>query len=147
MGELTIRLAVRSDAAAIRPLLLQLGYDLDAEEVRRRLAAVQTSADHAAMIAELPNGHVVGLLHVYARPAIEKSSEAVVQALVIDEASRQSGLGKSMMAYAERWAANRGYASVSLASYVSRDGAHAFYRALGYEDAGTSNLFRKELSC
>ena len=49
------------------------------------------------------------------------------------------------MAYAERWSADRGYASVTLASHVSRDAAHAFYRALGYDNAGTSNLFRKEL--
>jgi len=58
---------------------------------------------------------------------------------------RGRGLGRRMMALAERWAAAQGYRHVSLSSQTSRDGAHAFYRGLGYKVYGTSHQFRKTL--
>jgi GNAT superfamily N-acetyltransferase len=52
---------------------------------------------------------VVALCHIYARPALEKPPEAVVQVLVVDRAHQDKGIGKRMMAAAERWAAARGF--------------------------------------
>lgn len=69
-----------------------------------------------------------------------------MQALVVDEANRGSGAGRTMMAAAETWAADHGFASVALGSRVSRSGAHAFYEAIGYRREATSHLFRKTFS-
>jgi GNAT superfamily N-acetyltransferase len=93
-----------------------------------------------------PHGRtVVALCHIYARPALDKPPEAVVQALVVDQASRGTGVGRIMMAAAEAWAADRGFTSVALASHISRAQAHAFYAAIGYKQSATSHLFRKTL--
>ena len=132
------------DVAASQGLLSQLGYEMDGEEVRRRYHAVVQSADHALMVAE-QDGCIVALCHMFARPALDKPPEAVVQALVVDQACRGSGVGRIMMAAAETWAMDRGFRSVGLASHVSRSGAHAFYEALGYRCEATSHLFRKAL--
>ena len=77
------------------------------------------------------------------RPALDKPPETVVQALVVDQASRDSGVGKIMMIAAEKWAADRGFTSVVLASHMSRSDAHAFYESIGDRREGTSHLFRK----
>ncbi|HZU90798.1 MAG TPA: GNAT family N-acetyltransferase, partial [Stellaceae bacterium] len=77
------------------------------------------------------------------RPAFDKPPEVVVQAIVVDAAGRGRGIGKSLMAAAEDWAAGRGYDSVSLYSRTARAAAHAFYAALGYEPVATSHLFRR----
>ncbi len=139
-----VRPAVEADVAAVRSLLVQLGYDLAPAEVRRRLAAVMASPDHAVLAGE-SDGRVIGLLHLYVRPALEKPPEVIVQALVVDAANRKGGIGRTMMAAAESWARDRGLKSVALASHVAREDAHAFYAALGYERVATSHLLRKVL--
>jgi len=141
---ISIRRMTAADIPVSQGLLVQLGYPLDAQEVRRRYDAVAASADHILMIAEQA-GRVIALCHAYARPALDKPPEVIVQALVVDQASQGSGAGKIMMATAEAWAMDRGFTSVALASQVSRAEAHAFYEAIGYRRAATSHLFRKAL--
>jgi GNAT superfamily N-acetyltransferase len=142
---IAIRRMTALDIPMSQALLSQLGYQLDAQEVRRRYDAVAESGDHTLMVAE-QDGRVIALCHAYARPALDKPPEVIVQALVVDQASRGSGVGKIMMAAAETWAADRGFASIALGSHVSRSQAHAFYEAIGYRREATSHLFRKALS-
>jgi GNAT superfamily N-acetyltransferase len=139
-----IRPANEADVPSLRRLLAQLGYQLDEQETARRLAAVMGAAEHAVLVAERA-GSAVAFCHVYARPALDKPPEAVVQALVVDAAARGGGIGRAMMTAAEAWARARGFASVALASHVARDAAHAFYAGIGYDRIATSHLFRKEL--
>jgi GNAT superfamily N-acetyltransferase len=141
---LSIRRMLPEDITASHGLLSQLGYEMDVQEVRQRYDAVVQSEDHAVIVAE-QDGYIVAFCHIYARPALDKPPEAVVQAMVVDHACRSGGVGKTMMAAAETWAAERGFRSVALASHVSRFEAHAFYKALGYQPAATSYLFRKAL--
>jgi GNAT superfamily N-acetyltransferase len=125
-------------------LLTQLGYELEREEAEPRFLAIAGSPGHSLLVAEAGE-RIVGLLHVYARPALEKPPEAVVQAVVVDHSFRGGGIGKAFMAAAERWASDRGYQSVSLSSNIARAEAHAFYEAIGYRRFASSHLFRKEL--
>jgi GNAT superfamily N-acetyltransferase len=141
---ISIRPATVDDIAVSQDLLSQLGYQLDASEVRRRYDVVARSGDHAVMVA-VRNEQVIALCHTYARPALDKPPEVVVQALVVDQASRGLGVGKLMMAAAEAWAEDRGFSSVALGSHVSRANAHAFYESLGYRNEATSHQFRKTL--
>ena len=144
-GSVRLRPMTRDDIAQSVPLLAQLGYELSAEELARRFAAVTANPDHSLVIAELA-GRVVGLLHVFVRPAIESPREAVVQAIVVDLAHRRSGIGMALMAEAERWGREHECRMVMLSSNVARAPAHAFYAGLGYRIAATSYVLRKELS-
>jgi GNAT superfamily N-acetyltransferase len=139
-----IRVMAEADLGAARALLAQLGYDLPWDEVRRRFAAIAAAAGHAVFVTEA-EGRVVAIMHLFARPAFDKSPEVVVQAIVVDAAQRGRGFGRMLMEAAEDWAAQRGYASVSLYSQTGRANAHAFYDALGYELIATSHLFRRKL--
>lgn len=131
------------DLPAVQPLLAQLGYDVEPEEVQRRFAAVNTIDTHALLVVEFER-RVVGFVHVFARPALEKKPEAVVQSLVVDTSCRGGGIGKVLMDVAERWAKERGFDSVTLTSQTMREDAHAFYEHLGYGKAATSYLLRKQ---
>ena len=141
---IVVRAMTVDDLSAVQPLLAALGYALDAAEIARRFACVAAAPDHAVMVAQ-SGGRIVGLLHLFARPALEKPPEAIVQALVVDATLRRGGVGARLMAEAERWAAARGYASVALSSNVTRDVAHAFYEARGYARSATAHQFRKTL--
>lgn len=103
------------DISACRLLLSQLGYDLTLQEVKRRYDAIREKQDHAVFVGE-QDGRVVALLHLYERPAFDKPPEVIVQALVVDQNWRGTGVGKSMMNMAERWAADRRFSSVALTS-------------------------------
>lgn len=133
-----------TDIAACRLLLSQLGYDLNSHEVKRRYEAIRVKRDHAIFVGE-QDGQVVALLHLYERPAFDKPPEVIVQALVVDQNCRGTGVRKAMMKRAERWAADRKFSSVALTSSVSRSGAHSFYNRIGYKVAATSHLLRKNL--
>ena len=113
-------------------------------ELERRFDEVSSAPEHSLLVAETA-GQVVGLMHVFARPALENPREAVVQAIVVDEGLRRAGVGRLLMAAAEHWASERGCRSVVLSSNIARASAHAFYAALGYRVSATSLVLRKEL--
>jgi ribosomal protein S18 acetylase RimI-like enzyme len=92
---------------------------------------------HRIVVAEA-EGKVVGVLHMFERPALEKPCEAVVQALVVDSEARSTGVGEALMREAEAWASDRKLPSVSLYSRVDRKRAHAFYERIGYRIKATS---------
>jgi GNAT superfamily N-acetyltransferase len=136
---MTLRDVTPDDFTAVRGLLGQLGYAPDEPEFRRRFDGVRATAGHRIIVAE-ENGAVVGVLHVFERPALDKGSEAVVQALVVDDTVRSRGVGEALMHEAETWAAGRGLPATSLYTSITRDRAHAFYERLGYRIKGTSHL-------
>ena len=146
MTDCRIRPVTPADAPALRPLLAQLGYALDAAEIAARIARVAGADGHYLVLAEGADGAPDALLHVFGRAALEKPAEAVVQALVVRDGLRGRGLGRAMMALAEAWARQAGYRHISLNSQVSRDDAHAFYERLGYARYATSHQFRKALA-
>ena len=136
---IALRNAELRDFTAVRRLIGQLGYAPDEAEFRRRFDAVLAAAGHRVIVAE-EGSAVVGVLHVFERPALDKGCEAVVQALVVDDAARSRGVGELLMREAEAWAAGRGLAATSLYTRTDRDRAHAFYERIGYRLKGTSHL-------
>jgi GNAT superfamily N-acetyltransferase len=141
---IVIKAMAPNDITAARMLLSQLGYELNTNEVERRYNAVRERGDHAVFVAE-EDGRIIGFLHLYERPAFDKPPEVIVQAIVVHQSARGTGIGKTIMSMAERWAIERGYSSIALTSNVSRSGAHSFYNRLGYQIEATSHLFRKQL--
>ena len=113
-------------------------------ELERRFGEVSLAPEHLLLVAETA-GRVVGLMHVFARPALENPREAVVQANVVDDGFCSTGVGRHLMAAAEHWGSERGCRSVVLSSSIARAPAHAFYAALGYRVSATSLVLRKEL--
>jgi GNAT superfamily N-acetyltransferase len=142
---LAIREVTVEDLPEVRKLLMLLGYELSAAEVRRRFEAIAKTPDHSLFVAEWP-GQVIGLLHLYVRPALDKPPEVIVQALVVDETARGSGVGRRLMEVADKWAGQRGFTSVALTSHIARSEAHVFYERLGYRIEATSHLMRKKLA-
>jgi GNAT superfamily N-acetyltransferase len=141
----TIRAAKAEDAPAMAGLCGQLGYPSATDEVGRRLAVLLARPDHAVFVAEREGVGVVGWVHVYLSPLLERDLQSEIGGLVVDEAHRGLGAGRVLMAQAERWTAEHGGHAVRLRSNVIRKEAHEFYRRLGYEDIKTSHTFHKPI--
>lgn len=134
-----------ADVEGAKELLHQLGYDMPADALARRIDRVLASGAHYAAVAE-EGTKIVGLVHAYERPALEKPCEVVVQSLVVDTRLRKAGIGKILMAAAEAWARANGLTHVVLHTREDRADARAFYEHLGYRQVATSHLMRKTLA-
>lgn len=132
-----VRDARPTDVSAVRRLIGQLADAPDEAAFGARFENVLATDDHRIIVAEA-QGQVVGVLHMFERPALEKPCEAIVQALVVDSEARSSGVGEALMREAEAWALQRKLPSVSLYSRVDRKRAHAFYERIGYRIKSTS---------
>jgi ribosomal protein S18 acetylase RimI-like enzyme len=132
-----VRDARPADLSAVHRLIGQLADAPDEAAFRARFERVLVNDDHRVVVAEVED-KVVGVLHMFERPALEKPCEAVVQALVVDSEVRSSGVGEALMREAEAWAQIRKLPSVSLYSRVDRKRAHAFYERIGYRIKATS---------
>jgi ribosomal protein S18 acetylase RimI-like enzyme len=139
-----VRDARPADIAAVHRLIGQLADAPDEAEFRRRFERASAAVDHRIIVAEI-EGAVVGVLHVFERPALEKPCEAVVQALVVDGARRSAGVGEALMGEAEAWAARRKLPSAALYTRIDRDRARAFYQRIGYRQKATSRLMGRDL--
>ena len=132
-----VRDARPADVSAAHRLIGQLADSTDEAAFRARFERVLATDDHRIIVAEV-EGKVVGVLHMFERPALEKPCEAMVQALVVDSEARSSGVGEALMHEAEAWAQSRKLPSVSLYSRADRERAHAFYERIGYRVKATS---------
>jgi GNAT superfamily N-acetyltransferase len=117
-----IRDARLADIAMVRRLIGQLADAPDEVEFRARFERVAATPGHRIIVAEM-DSEIVGVLHVFERPALEKACEAVVQALVVDGERRGAGIGEALMREAEAWAASRKLAYGALYPYRPRQGA------------------------
>jgi ribosomal protein S18 acetylase RimI-like enzyme len=81
-------------------------------------------------------GVIRGVLTIAAPPAAD---EAQIHSVVVDDQARGRGAGSRIMQHLEREAAASGKRRVVLQVVASNTGARAFYRALGYEEAGPAH--------
>jgi RimJ/RimL family protein N-acetyltransferase len=134
-----IRIAGPRDARQIAALLSELGYPHDRDQASARLLAWAAEAQGEVLVAEVgtneAGGAVAGVVAVHRVPYFERPGAlARVVALSVDARRRRAGVGRRLMAAAERWAVAHGCATVEVTSLRARDDAHSFYRALGYAD-------------
>ena len=71
--------------------------------------------------------------------------ERTIKVIGWEEVVVPAGRFRALRIEAEGWGRKQGCRSVMLSSNVVRTPAHAFYAALGYHIAATSNVLRKEL--
>ena len=139
----TIRPMTAGDALAVSLLSAQLSEQVPATEITERLALFSFRDDHGSFVAA-QDGVVAGWVDVFGvHMLISPRFFAEIGGLVVDVNARRQGVGRALMAQAEAWAWERGYAEVRLRSGLHRTEAHEFYQSIGYKLTKTSHMFRK----
>ena len=144
-GAVRVRLMEETDAEAVNVLVAQLGYPNDLGKTQTAIRAVLGSEVAGAFVVEDPSGQVIGWAHVFMAPLIESGPNAELGGLVVDEKARGGGAGRALIERVEAWAKERGAQELNLRSNIIRDGAHEFYKHLGFEVQKTQHKFRKKL--
>jgi GNAT superfamily N-acetyltransferase len=127
-----VRDAVPEDASAIADLLGELGYPASAPEIPARLGAV-AQVPGRVLVAE-DAGAVIGLASVTRLTLLHRAGPvALLSALVVQARRRGEGVGRALVAVAERQAAAWGCETLELTSRDDRHRTHRFYVGLGFE--------------
>jgi len=141
----TVRRPTEHDADAISRLASDLGYPASAEIMRVRIRAVSESPSDSLFVAADSPGIVIGWLHAHSAHLIESGFRVEILGLIVSATARRAGIGRALVAEAERWARSIGAEVVVVRSNVKRVESHAFYPALGYTPAKTQLVYRKSL--
>jgi GNAT superfamily N-acetyltransferase len=124
-----VRTATSADGEAIATLAGMLDHSIDAKGVARRLKAIATPQLVATVGSE-----VIGLcgldrqIHVHREAPVGR-----ITILAVAEATRGKGIGKMLVAEAERRLARLGCGMIEITSNNRLTKAHHYYATLGYE--------------
>ena len=128
---LSIRDARPKDAEAMAALIVALGYEVTAAEVRTRLAILRKAGLHA-LVAE--QGGLAGILTTAVTQVLHRPRPVGrISMLVVEEKARGAGIGTALVTEAEKRLAAAGCGLVEVTSNRKRLRAHVFYERLGYE--------------
>ena len=141
--DLTIRAPEAGDIEALADLMTQLGYETRASEMKMRMETILANKNYATLVA-VSEGKVCGMIGTYTCYTYEHNSpSARILALVVSDKMRGRGIGRALIAAAEKDLAQKNIRRVAVNTHFERTRAHEFYEKLGY----TKNGFRlvKEL--
>ena len=138
-----LRPAQASDAEAIATLFTDEGYPAGPSDIVVRLE--RFAPPEARVVVAEHDGALLGFIAVHALPRFEHDDRIVrILALVVDAGARERGVGRALMAEAERFGRDMGAAFIELTAGHHRPESRHLYESLGY-DASVTAYLRKKL--
>jgi RimJ/RimL family protein N-acetyltransferase len=115
--------------------LLSDGWPRSVADERRYLRRVRRSPVGAVLVAEEPDGTLVGRLSV-ARDPHPASTHVADVGLMVAAAHRRRGVGRALLAAAEEWGRRNGIGKIELHVFPHNTAAIALYGRAGYDREG-----------
>lgn len=116
--------------------MCQLGYQTGSSEMEARLRSILCNPALKTFVATI-DGHVCGMIGTVTYPGYEHNDvSGRILALVTLNTVRRRGIGRALIAAAEKYFAQKGIERVALNTSLTREDAHKFYESLGYERNG-----------
>jgi ribosomal protein S18 acetylase RimI-like enzyme len=141
---LKIRAAEMNDAPALAQLMCELGYETTKSEMQMRMERIAPDERYRTFVA-VCDCEVCGMIGTVTSSSYEHNDPGGrILALATLSTMRCRGIGRALIATAEKDFAERGITRVALNTRLTREDAHKFYESLGYERNGWR--FVKQLS-
>jgi ribosomal protein S18 acetylase RimI-like enzyme len=139
---ISIRDAISTDAHDLAQLIKELGYSAEARDVWAR---VEKLPDTYRTLVAVLEGQVVGFIGLLTLPVYEHPRPiGWILALSVSSTKRRIGIGRALIAAAEKHYRALSINDVRLSSGLQRTEAHDFYDRLGFDKVGYR--FKKNLS-
>lgn len=136
--EATIRIATMHDVRDILPLMEQLGYPQNAQDLEKRLEIFMSKEGYGVAVAE-KSKTIIGLV-AWSKSIIfvSTATRIHIEGLVVNKQYRGQGIGKKLMNFVEDIAKTLSPCIIDLTSGLRRakDGSHEFYKTLCYKNDG-----------
>jgi GNAT superfamily N-acetyltransferase len=132
----TVRPARSGDADAVFELAVELATSFVPERASfdRSYGDVLGDEQCRLLVGEDEQGRVIGYLLAFVHPTFFANGPVGwIEELMVRPDVRRAGLGRSLVAHAEQWAAGHGAALTALATRR----ADEFWQAVGYEPSAT----------
>jgi ribosomal protein S18 acetylase RimI-like enzyme len=114
----------------------ELGYETTSAEMRRRLKSILNDAPYRTFVADIGD-QVCGMIGTLTHASHEHNDlSGKIIALVVSKKQRRSGIGRALIAAAEKDFARRNVTRVTLTTRFERKAAHQFYETRGYSKTG-----------
>ena len=140
---LTIRPAAETDAETIAALFTDEGYPAGPSDIVERLSRFASA--HSRVVVAEHDESLLGFIALHAMPRFEHDDRILrVLALVVDAGARERGVGRALMAEAERIGTELGAAFIEITAGHHRPEARRLYESLGY-DGSVAAYLRKKL--
>jgi ribosomal protein S18 acetylase RimI-like enzyme len=131
-----IRDAELKDAPELAVLMCELGYETKRTEMETRLKLILSNPAYKTFVATM-DGRVCGMIGTLTFPSYEHNDAGGrILALVTLSGARRRGIGRALIAAAEKDFVQKGIRRVALDTRLTREDAHRFYESLGYERNG-----------
>lgn len=135
--DLTFRDATPGDAGALVPLFAELGHALPEADLAARLRRLVAIPGNRAVVAVQGGDRVVGLATLHLTPTLHRAADVGrITAFVVAPELQGRGVGRRLIAEAERLLAAEGCTWLELTSHRRRTDAHAFYEHVGWSGDG-----------
>ena len=118
----------------------QLGYEIEKEYVSECIG----NEDDTGIVFVAVEDRVIGWINLRINKTYLSKPYGEIVGFIVDENSRNKGIGKKILEKAELWFKIKGVSKVLLHTNVKRIDAHRFYERNGFKYIKDSKLFRKE---
>ena len=136
------RPATPADAEGIATMFTDEGYPAGPSDIVGRLE--RFDSPEAQVIVAEHEGALLGFIAIHALPRFEHDDWIVrILALVVDAGARERGVGRALMAEAERVGRELGAAFIELTAGHHRPEARQLYETLGYDSSVTAYMRKK----
>ena len=138
---MNIRPARVEDATRLAVLLKQLGYARSPAELVRHIAAAAADPKTIVLVAERPEGAIVGCLGVLISSRLAEGDGGEITSLVVDAESRGRGIGAALVRAGTEWVLSRGMTRLRVRCNAKREMAQSFYAGLGFQNTKVQKVF------
>ncbi len=140
-----IRPALADDAAEVARLSNELGYGASESTMALRLSHLVGQPNCFVAVAQADQGVLAGWIAAERRWILHTGERVEISGLVVDSTYRRSGIGRSLVATVEQWAAECGIVAILVRSRAERPESHQFYLSAGYVRSKTQHVYLKSV--
>jgi len=133
------------DVSKLAELSAQLGYPTTMPQCAARVAGISGSEEHEVIVACSDDGAVIAWIHVFMALRVESDAFAELGGFVVGKRHRGRGIGRRLLAAAEKWASRKGLEKLRVRSRSDRVEAGVFYERLGFSPSKEQRVFDKVL--
>lgn len=144
MHDVIFRHAASDDAAALAPLLGELGYPISHDRLSIRLKNVLSDSRNAVFVA-VAGDMIYGLAHVCVSDRLLSEPDAEILALVVSESVRRRGIATQLVQLCTQWVQSQDQNRVRVRCNTKRLEAHQFYARLGYRASKDQRVFERAM--
>jgi GNAT superfamily N-acetyltransferase len=141
---ISIREAIKEDAAALTGLTCQLGYPITETDLLKNLDHILQDPGETVFVALYEN-KVIGWIGVFKSVHLTSGPLCEISGLVIDSSHRGKGIGRQLVERVKQWSLEQGENILRVRANTIRKEAHRFYYQLGFKDVKDQKVFETAL--